>query len=78
MLFVAEVTGALLIGFLIGKWRRALVVFAILYVLHAIPASLGWYGALSEWDDLALLGCWLHLGRRVRRDWSRFQEHRDR
>ncbi len=52
MLFVAEVTGALLIGFLVGKWRRALMVFAILYVLHVIPAALGWYGALSEWDDL--------------------------
>ncbi len=30
MLFVAEVTSALLIGLLVGKWRRALVVFAIL------------------------------------------------
>ncbi len=52
MLFVAEVTSALLIGFLVGKWSRSLVIFAILYVLHAIPAALGWYGALSEWDDL--------------------------
>ncbi len=52
MLFAAEVTSALLIGFLVGKWRRSLVIFAILYVLHAIPAALGWYGALSEWDDL--------------------------
>ena len=52
MLLGAEVATALLIGFLVGKWKRALVVFAILYVLHAIPAALGWYGALSEWDDL--------------------------
>ncbi len=52
MLFVAEVVSALLIGIFVGRLKLALLIYTILYVLHGIPAALGWYGALSEWDDL--------------------------
>lgn len=52
MLFVAEAVSALLIGFFAKRLNLALAIFTILFVLHAIPAALGWYGALSEWDDV--------------------------
>ncbi len=52
MLFVAEAVTAALIGIIVGRLKLALAIFTALYVLHAIPASLGWYGALSEWDDV--------------------------
>lgn len=52
MLLIAEVVTAVVIGILVGRVKRALVIFTALYVLHAVPAALGWYGALSEWDDI--------------------------
>jgi hypothetical protein len=52
MLFVVELATAVLIGIIIGRWKSALLTFTVLYLLHAIPAALGWYGALSEWDDV--------------------------
>lgn len=52
MLLIAEVVTAVVIGILVGRVKRALVIFTALYVLHAVPAAWGWYGALSEWDDI--------------------------
>lgn len=52
VLFVAEAVSAVLIGFFAKRLKLALAIFTLLYVLHAIPAALGWYGALSEWDDV--------------------------
>lgn len=52
MLLLVEAGAALLLGLVVGHWRHALVIFTVLYVLHAVPAALGWYGALSEWNDL--------------------------
>ncbi len=51
MLLIAEVVTAVVIGILVGRVKRALVIFTALYVLHAVPAALG-YGALSEWNDI--------------------------
>ncbi len=52
VLFVAEAVSAALVGIIVGRLKLALAIFTALYVLHAIPAVLGWYGALSEWDDV--------------------------